>query len=502
MVNKLHKWERRANASVSAIWIIWLAAATLSFAVYWPSLTLTKHIWQDEVQILEFGRVLFPGADLSHSMAWKIEESRAAMSLSYLGPALQEVAYRIFAPAIIGARVSAIIGGIVASGAMLAWLVSVGVMRPIALACSLVLLWDPIFVEGYRGARVDSWCIAFVVIGLLLISVGRKARAPSYWPSWWELSAGIAIAISGLIWVSAVLLLPLVALQCLYKSPCGPQGSIGRRVAGLIWVGVFAAIFCALLLWPVASFLHAVLSDNNSLIERRVTAPTNWRGLVEPFLTRSPWLPLCAVIGIIYMRAWGLMLAFVAALSAVLLTGAYSHRNVYLLPYLLLAVATSASCFLSGTTCVRARYAAIVVILTLMLVWSAGLSLGARTLIAWKEREFRDPDLLRVLLRDKISPHPLKAYLAPYELYYAARELGWQTFKGYHSEDWEDSGHRALVSSMDVVVQRADGTSQKLDDLMLEQGFTSRKIAVGPGPAPRQENYGEYIVYLREAGTD
>jgi hypothetical protein len=209
-------------------------------------------------------------------------------------------------------------------------------------------------------------------------------------------------------------------------------------------------------------------------------------------------VPLLALAGIIYARLWGGGLALVAATWGVLMTGAYVHRSVYLLPYFLVAIAASMTVLLRSNKGSRLKPIFGVAVLVLLLVWSVGLSLGARTLIAWKERQFRNPDLLRVMLHDKISSQPIKAYLVPYELYYAARELGWKAWRSYGSANWEDSNLCVLLSDMDVVVQRADGASQKLDSLMQEQGFTRQTVAAGPSPAQRQENYGEYLVYRRK----
>ena len=188
----------------------------------------------------------------------------------------------------------------------------------------------------------------------------------------------------------------------------------------------------------------------------------------------------------------------VAALSAVLLTGAYSHRSVYLLPYLLLAAASSASWFLSGATRVRLRYASIAVLLTFMLLWSSGLSLGARTYVAWKERENRDPTALATMLQTNLGLDFRKAYFVPYELYYAGRELGWALYKTYLPEDWSNEELLRLVSEVDVVVERADHRVEALGDELRRMGFKSKTVKAGQKPVTKFENYGEYIIYLRQ----
>jgi hypothetical protein len=499
---KISEFELTTLPGVWSAWIAWSLAALLSVVVYLPTLTMTKHIWQDEVQILELGRGVFGDLDQTHSMAWRVSEQRPAASVAYLGPSLQEVFYRVFAPSPAGPRMSSILGAVLASAALLGWLLFRGTIAWVAATCSLLLLWDPLFVEGYRGARVDSWAMACMLFALWIIAGGlennKELRSK---PAGWQVAAGLFIALSGLIWVSAVLLLPLVALQCLQGNGSLQQGELRPRIAALVWIGVFTLLFFALLLLPQAPSWATLLSDLRGSVGGATSKGIDVEAFLAPYV-RSPWVPLAALAGIAYARLWGLGLALLVATWGVLVTGVYVHRSVYLLPYFLLAIAASTTVLVRGNGGSGLKPIFGAAVLALLMIWSAALSLGARTIMAWKEREFRNPDLLRVMLRDKISPQPIKAYLVPYELYYAARELGWKTSKSYGSEDWEDSGLRTHLSNMDVVVQRADGASQNLDTLMHGLGFTRHEVAAGPRPAQRRENYGAYLVYQRKHHED
>ena len=77
------------DVALRQTWLLWVLAVLLSVGVYSATLTLTKHIWQDEVQILELGRAMLPGSDLSHGMYWDLETGKPARPLSYLGSAIQ-----------------------------------------------------------------------------------------------------------------------------------------------------------------------------------------------------------------------------------------------------------------------------------------------------------------------------------------------------------------------------------------------------------------------------
>ncbi len=482
---------------VRTVWIVWAVASLLSVVVYFPTLTLTKHIWQDEVQILELGRGMFQDLDQSHSMAWRVDDQRPASSIAYLGRVVQEICYRVFAPSPVGPRMSSLVGAVLASAAVLGWLISRGTLAWVAVACSLLLLWDPLFVEGYRGARVDSWSMACMLFALWIIADGLKTnKGLRFKPNRWQAAAGLLIALAGLVWVSAVLLLPLVVLQCLQGSGNPQPGELRLRIAALVWIGVFALLFFALLLIPLAPTLAAQLSDLRENVGNKASQGIDVAAFLAPYV-RSPWVPIFAIIGIVYARLWGFGLVLAAAVCAVLLTAAYVHRSIYLLPYFLAILAAFASAYIASARFSIGKQLLVVVVLLFMLLWSAGLSLGARTVVAWNQRDSRDPEMLHAMLRDQVGSTPRKAYLVPYELYYAARQIKWMPFKAYLREDWSDENMIKLLSEMEVVIQRADTPSPGLDDLLNKMGFTARILVAGTGSAKRPENYGKYIIYER-----
>jgi hypothetical protein len=244
------------------LWWLLLAAAT--FVVYLFTLRLSPTLWHDEVMQLEWGRLALPGVDASYGLGW-LPEGRPFRALAYLGCAVQELFCRLFDSDPAGHRLSSILGAMLASYAMLGWLRARGVVPWIALACAVLLLWEPTFVQGYRGGRVDSFSIAFMLLALWAVVVGRREeakrvgswqmavggkargerreagggldsqmlksgnaeklkddpvgllpvtsdslRAPAWRALGWFALAGVCVAISGLMWVSAILLLPLL----------------------------------------------------------------------------------------------------------------------------------------------------------------------------------------------------------------------------------------------------------------------------------------------------
>jgi hypothetical protein len=494
---KFSEIDLTVGPSVRSVWIAWAAAVIFSVLVYWPTLTLTKHIWQDEVQILELGRALWPDADLSHGMFWDLEAKRPTRPLNYLGMAIQELCYRIFAPGVRGARVSSLIGAACASAALLGWLLSRGGGRWVALACSLLMFWDPLFVEGYRGARIDSWTMALMLLSLWIVAEGRRRPLGRSGFAPWEIVAGACIALAGLYWVSAILLIPLVMYEVLRSDVEQTTAPWGIRLASLVWLGFFSVAAMVILLLPVAPMIGEMMAGTFGAAGERASGGIQLGAFAAPYV-RSPWIPLVALAALVYGRQWALALAFVAAVVGVLLTGAYVHRSNYLLPYMLLAVAVGANKLVEAPVGGLPKRPVVVAVgLLLMLTWSAGLSLGARTAVALKEQQLRDPDSLELMLRENLPTGSLKAYIVPYELYYAARSLGWKYYKTGRPEDWSQEKLQDLLSQMDVVIQRRDDTQGPPEELMNSLGFFPRKVSTGSGPAKKWENYGEYIIYER-----
>ena len=484
------------DVALRQTWLLWVLAVLLSVGVYSATLTLTKHIWQDEVQILELGRAMLPGSDLSHGMYWDLETGKPARPLSYLGSAIQELFYRAFAPGVHGARISSLLGAACASAALLGWLLSRGGARWVALACSLLMFWDPLFVEGYRGARIDSWTMAFMLLSLWIIAEGRKRPLARSGFARWQIAAGACIALAGLFWVSAVIIIPLVIYEVLRSDTQEPTAPWGIRLASLVWLGFFSVAAIVILLLPVTPMIAEIMAGTFGLAGERASGGIQFGAFAAPYV-RSPWLPLFALAALVYGRQWALALAFATAVMGVLLTGAYVHRNNYLLPYMLLAVAVGTNRLVDNFSRRGGRPILVAAGLLLMLAWSAGLSLGARTFVALKEKKFRDPASLELMLRTNLPAGPLKAYVIPYELYYAARSLGWSFYKGGRPEDWTQAEQQLLLGQMDIVIQRGDDPKGFSESLMRSLGFSAQKVSTGSGPAKKWENYGEYIIYKR-----
>jgi hypothetical protein len=552
------------SAGPQIMWRLWAGAALVVTLLHLSTATLSPVAWQDEVQILDWGRGFMPGADQGAAMSW-LYEGRTYRMICYLGCVLQETAYRLAGGEMFGPRASSILGAALASFALLGWLLARGTVPWIALACSLLLLCDPAFTLGYRGARVDSWSIAFMLLACWAGVCGRRQGAAAGDGRWkmedgggesvgqatsdllspisylrslgWFVVAGICAAIAGVIWVSAILLLPLLVHELGGRGARGEgreargdkkqeaggrrqgtgatrqtAGALNRSAAGSsLWglffgavvTGLAALISVGLLFLPVWSLLPEMVGDfsarGGGQISRLLEG-ASWQKLWRSLLDNPLLVPL-ALLAFFLVRQWTLLAAFLLAAALTLYTGAYVHRAVYLLPYLLVGIASGGTTLWSKKDDVRWMRPVIGLVLLLMLAWSAGISVAGRNFVAWRERTVRDPALVLEWARHTIGPGPAKVYLWTWDWYYAGRKLGWSLHKSFAWENMGDERFTDLLSRMDWLVVAEKDPHRPDDDELADLGFTQRFVqpeSASESGGLRRKGYGSYLIYARD----
>ncbi|MFM9024968.1 MAG: hypothetical protein ACKON7_06475, partial [Planctomycetaceae bacterium] len=176
--------------------------------VHLTTLTRSPPAWQDEVQIIDYGRVVLPGSDQSFGVNWHAQ-NRPIRLLNYIGPVVQEAACRASANTSVGPRLSALLGAVVAAIAMRGWLLATGVSPSIAFVAAWAFLWDPLFASSYRSVRVDSWCMAALLASLWCVRRASRSGTGDRM----LVAAGAFVAVAALTWPSAILLAPLLAYE-------------------------------------------------------------------------------------------------------------------------------------------------------------------------------------------------------------------------------------------------------------------------------------------------
>jgi hypothetical protein len=471
---------------------------------------------------------------------------------------VQEFACRLSADDPFGPRFSVLLGACLAAAAMLGWLMEQGVRPWVATACSVILLMSPTFAQSYRGGRVDSWAIAFMLLACWAAVKGRRAAMPRWrvagdeWqeeggskargagregsecdfdkgsfdifedslpaasqslrePAWrslgWCALAGVCAAVAGLMWVSAIVLLPLLAHELLFgASRRKNNGGFAFALAGAVVAAIFACLAALVLFLPVWERLPDMLRDfaekapqNGGLAALAVRMPK----LLNSFQL-SPFVPILGLLSILFLRRWSLLVAFLGSLCFVVVTGPYVHRNVYLVPYFAAGLALGAQAVLSRW---RGRNSTLIVAATLAfcLLWSSAVSLGGRTLAAYTGSAERNPGVVLNMAREKIGAGPHKVYVWNWEFGYAARKLGWKFYKWFHWESLRDPEFLALLGKVDHLIVASDNPLAPSAEQMTELGFTKVEKASPPGPrgdAPRPiwqgtARYREYLFYSR-----
>jgi len=400
--------------------------------VHLATLTRSPPAWQDEVQIIDYGRVMLPGSDESFGISWNAGD-RPIRPLNFVGPLLQELACRGSANTSLGPRLSVLIGAAVAASAMRGWLLAGGVSPWIAFIAAWAFLWDPLFASSYRSARVDSWCMAALLTSLWCVRLGSRNAADDRI----LVAAGAFVAVAALIWPSAILLAPLLAYEIYDSSrnasderPPGPDWGLWRRFSQrALVVTVSATVFMMLLLLPFVSSLGDMIGGLNSGIalargaryDRSLGAVSRLAGN----FFNCPLLPLFAIGGAILLRRRVWLIPFSVALGLAVSSNPYAYRAVYLVPYFTYGSALAADAWART----RAPYVAprrlLVWLSALLLLWSGGISICVRTAIATLEWRQRDP-AAALRLVDKLGAGVgTRVLLDSWSLYYALRARGW-----------------------------------------------------------------------------
>ncbi len=346
------------------------------------------------------------------------------------------------------------------------------------------------------------------------LSVAREAlKRPVWMPRRGHLVAAICVALSGLVWTSAVLLIPLL----IHELTCGRNQDPRAGVASnrwwlgseLAWVGALAVVMFGLLLQPIWQNIHQSFCD----LARTTSAASDENGSATSFgdLMRavsgafiySPWPLLVGGACCLSLKRWSLGLALLAALLGAVHTGFYVHRGVYLLPYLFLAIAMASDRLVHAPSSPVIRRL-VFGVLTAMLVWSSGVTLGARTMVALRQRDVRDPQRMVGLVKRAIGPGAYRVYLGSWEPYYAGRQLGWRLFRFFRGAQPGDPIWNRLMTTMDYAIFRTEYITAKDHEALTALGFKRERFdsaedgvlsAKQPKPAP---GYGAYWVYRRQ----
>jgi len=395
-----------------------------------------------------------------------------------------------------------------AATALLGWLLSMKTDRRVSVVLALIFLLDPMFVQNYRGARIDCWALTFCIGGCWLVryamarmQAGRPFRSA-------VTSAGVLVATSFFIWPSVAVTYPLVIAELflLLRTQYAMRLSVTdivRSVAAFAGGGLAAT---AMLLIPVWHLVDDFFNDIRPVLKASQPAyqfQNQIQSLFNSFKL-SQVLPISILVAFVYARGKSLACATTIAIAYLCSTWVYLNRLIYLLPY---AIGLIASAYQTPVALRwKARHFILNTALAILVVVSITLSLIVRPAIALSQQESRDPSALFQLGRDSIGTGPHRVYVDAWEFYFVGRELGWRMFNEY--VDADQISFSRLLETVDYAILAKGSVGAAFETRLAKAGLSFQKEL----PVKRQQTigftqlsnlgakpYGPYLLYSRRA---
>lgn len=478
-----------------------LVGLLVAISVQSWTLTISPTVWQDEAQTIDIGRQLLESS--SPETVW-FEPGRAGLpQLSYLGPLLLELAFRIGGETLFAPRLAALLAAAVAGIACLVWLRRLGVPLLFGWLALFWLYLDPAVERSYRGARADTLAMALAFAACVVISGSRGATSFRRR----LVVAGAIAAVLPWIWLPAFLLWPLIGVAVWHARSESDASTSWLHT--LSWGGVGALAGTAAVMLPVSGALFETLAAMRGLLTfdatvKDIGAPQSagrWDG-VWASIRYAPWLPVIAAAGAVVSGRIGRGLALAAAAVALVVIGTrpYLYRYVYLVPYLIVLSALACA-RLHQSANVWSRRAALGLAIG-MALWCAAFALVHRTQSATIERDGRDPGRLVEALERTVGRGPRAVYVETLGVYYAGRSLGWQMYRP--SFPWRPADVTAVLEKSDAIVTQLVFDTPERRARFAEAGFDAgTRVDIAEVPAQRfrygGEPYGPFLVFLRVA---
>lgn len=491
MIGSYTVTEKRVMTAAAARrwWALWLLSIATFLLVTLPNLALWPTLFQDEIQIIDLGRV-FLDPQTDWSMGWLVNDSMPSRPLAFIGAVLQEGAYRLFAPSYVGARISGVAGAVLACWVVFGWLHSRGTPPLPALLLCFAFLLDPIFNESYRQGRVDSWAFFVCIAACWVLRVAAGRRSSGQDESAPIILAGLLTGASVFVWPSSVALFPMILVELAHTLGLADRGH-GRFRKGnwLTAMGFFALggiIAVGVCLVPFFVHLEASLTSLEQGARVQQAAAVIQRSIIGMYVIYNPWLLPALLLAVLLRREWALLAALAAALAMMLQTMVYPMRILYLLPYIVAIVAGATTTVMALEQAPR-RKLLMLAALAFMLGGNLWVSAVERPLIASRQAAARAPDQFDEPLAAAIGAGPYRVVTTEWEVYFAARAMGWKLYYPFGATRKTGEDYLAFLRSMDYAITRDSFVfSKPVKPEELEQaGFVRQApLAIGPAGKP------------------
>ena len=411
------------------LWIVLIAATVVVFAIQLLTLRLDPPIFQDEAQIIDYGRTALDPSS-NWAVTWNVQQSVPVVTISYLGAAVQELAYRASQGSLLGPRISATLGAVLASFCCFGWLRARRTSGGVALVLAVLLLIDPIFSDIYREGRVDAFAIACALGACWLLRLAEQRELQSR-PNRIQLfGAGLLTAASPFLWTTAPALFPLIALEAYYLVRAHWRNTpiIGSAISSFA-PGVLGLVIAALMLAaPVLVDFELYWEGLQSSAAVQVRASVIQNSVLDLFLVHDVGLAVLVLASVFLCREFGLFIALAAAFAIISQTMVYLPRVLYLIPYLLAIIAAAHSHLSNpGHHPILLRYWRLLLTLNVVLCFVWVLIL--RPIAAYEMWPANDPAQFTAALERSVGQGNHRVLLGSWEAYYAGRSLGWEMYR-------------------------------------------------------------------------
>lgn len=473
--SKLYTGHQYVNRTTKQFWWMWMLALSVILVVFLLTADRGPYLHSDEFVILDLGRIILDPTT-KWSIAWLADLEQPVYLISYLGNVIQELSF-IYGGQY-GPRISALIGALAAATALTGWLLARGTSQWASFFLGLVFLLDPLFVHSYTIGRLDGWAMALCLSSCWLLRYNYlytvRTEAISA-----RLSLAGALAVTAFfIWPSAIFLYPLIGIELFnILSQISLQKNIKmkalRSVLFFVAGGGLAMLF---LLLPIVPQLSAQLSNAVASYKANTHAGASGNSIdffqnsieLMRILKFSPFVVLIAIIGTVKERNVLLTAAIGVVIALIVFTLVYINRVLYLIPYLIACISYLYRQANNHFSIKLLNVGSIVI----LLFWSVGLSLGARTFLAFDAQANRNRNLVNQAALTLVGPGNHRVYV-PYDMYYAGRKLGWQMYRAYlaHNNPLTFNVLKKILPHVDYVIMIQYQVTEEVEQGLLSEGW-------------------------------
>jgi hypothetical protein len=453
-------------------WLKWIIAILIFYCIHLSTITVAPFSHKDELLIVDLGRIIMnPGTDWS--IAWLGAADKPALFFCYLGTVLQEFAFRLTGD--FGPRISALTGALMAATMMVCWLREKRVSRNLILILGLVFLLDPIFVQSYSLARVDSWMMACCLGACTVLASAAKNGANMKSIIWRPFIAGALTCIAFFIWPTAIFYIPLLLLE-LHAFNVQISKREKWQVYGYFTMGAIA--LGIILLLPVFSLIYNQpysLKGMEVNIGNGITKSTDEliSSFVELFrvLKFTPILFLTSVYFAVRHRQVGLLIALFILVALMMMTKVYIHRVQYLLPYFIAAIAgvyrLDRSLHFIFQPNIHKSF------LVMLLAWPVGVSIIARQILANEGKEERKNERVYEAAMEMVGRGSYSVY-STFEFYYPGRSYGWKMYIPY-DETLSAESLKPILPHVDYAIFHSKEVTGDIVKLLKNEGMVEKE---------------------------